>query len=228
MLAGGLGTRLRAEVPDVPKPMAPVGGRPFLEILLRKLSAGGIDRVVLSVGYRAESITDYFGRSFAGLKLEYAIEAKPLGTGGATRLALEFCDEDAVLVTNGDTFLDLDLAALQSALSSRDAAVLVAREVPDTSRYGRLIVQDDLIVGFVEKGVTGRGLVNAGTYYLRRDLLASIPSGTPFSLENEVLVPAVASRAVRAFVSEGTFIDIGIPEDYRRAQTLLAHFATGS
>ena len=112
VLAGGLGTRLRQVVPDLPKPMAPVAGRPFLEILLGALAAKGIDRVVLSVGHRADAITGHFGHRWNGLEIDYAVEATPLGTGGAVRLALGHCRHDPVLVVNGDTFLDLEVDAL--------------------------------------------------------------------------------------------------------------------
>jgi D-glycero-alpha-D-manno-heptose 1-phosphate guanylyltransferase len=225
VLAGGLGTRLRAAVPDLPKPMAPIAGRPFLEILLRALAARGVTRAVLSVGYRAEAIVSHFGHDFEGMRIEHAIEDEPLGTGGATRLALGLCDADPVLVTNGDTFLDLDLAALRAAWTGDDVPVLVAREVPDTSRFGRLVVRGDRIVGFAEKGASGPGLINAGTYLVRRDLLAGFQAGARFSLETDVLVPRAATGALRVFVTDGTFIDIGVPEDYARAQTLLARFA---
>ncbi|MFM1990459.1 MAG: hypothetical protein RJA99_3416 [Pseudomonadota bacterium] len=228
ILAGGLGTRLRAAVPDLPKPMAPVAGRPFLEILLRSLAARGVTRAVLSVGYRAEAITSYFGHAFEGMRIEHAVEHEPLGTGGATRLALGLCDADPVLVTNGDTFLDLDLDALRSAWTGDEVPVLVARQVPDAGRYGRLVVHGDRITGFTEKGASGPGLINAGTYLVRRDLLARFPVGARFSLETDVLVPLAVDGGLRVFVAEGTFIDIGVPDDYALAQTLLARYAATS
>jgi len=228
ILAGGLGTRLRATVPDLPKPMAPVAGRPFLEILLRSLASKGVTQAVLSIGYRAETIVSHFGNTFEGIKIKHVIESEPLGTGGATRLALEHCDQGPVLVTNGDTFLDLDLDSLSALWADDDVPVLVAREVTDASRFGRLMLRGNRIIGFTEKGVDGPGLINAGTYLVQRNLLSQFPAGTKFSLETDVLVPLASTGSLKAFVTDGTFIDIGIPEDYARAQTLLAGFANRS
>jgi D-glycero-alpha-D-manno-heptose 1-phosphate guanylyltransferase len=225
VLAGGLGTRLRQVVPDLPKPMAPVAGRPFLEILLGALAAKGIDRVVLSVGHRAEAITGHFGSRWHGLEIDYAIEATPLGTGGAVRLALSRCRHDPVLVVNGDTFLDLEVDALMRRWRADGAPVLVARAVPDTARFGRLTVDGDRLAGFAEKGVPGPGLINAGCYLVPRNLLAALPADRPFSLETDFLVPSGPGAGFSVFVSEGLFIDIGVPEDFTRAQSLLAPHA---
>ena len=212
-------------MPDLPKPMAPVAGRPFLEILLRSLAGKGVTRAVLSVGYRAEAITSHFGHSFEGMRIEHALEDEPLGTGGATRLALTLCDEDPVLVTNGDTFLDLNLDALRDAWAGDEIPVLVAREVTDTTRFGRLVIQGDRVVGFSEKGASGPGLINAGTYLVRKDLLESFPTGARFSLETDVLMPLAATGSIRFFSCDGVFIDIGVPDDYLKAQELLSRFA---
>jgi D-glycero-alpha-D-manno-heptose 1-phosphate guanylyltransferase len=228
VLAGGLGTRLRQVVPDLPKPMAPVAGRPFLEILLGALAAKGIDRVVLSVGHRAEAITGHFGSRWNGLEIDYAIEATPLGTGGAVRLALGRCRHDPVLVVNGDTFLDLEVDALMRRWQANGAPVLVARAVSDTARFGRLTVDGDRLSGFAEKGVPGPGLINAGCYLVPRNLLAALPADRPFSLETDFLVPRGPEAGFRVFVSEGLFIDIGVPDDFSRAQSLLAPYAGGA
>ncbi|MEI7444266.1 MAG: nucleotidyltransferase family protein [Burkholderiales bacterium] len=226
VLAGGLGTRLRQVVPDLPKPMAPVAGRPFLEILLTALAARGVDRVVLSVGHRAEAITGHFGTRWGGLEIEAAVEDTPLGTGGALRFALDRCRRDPVLVLNGDTFLDLDLEALARRWDTEGRPLIVARAVPDTARFGRLEAVDGQLAGFSEKGTAGPGLINAGTYLVPRDLLDAFPAGRPFSLETDYLVPRAVARGFGVFVSDGLFIDIGVPDDYARAQTLLAPFAS--
>jgi len=225
VLAGGLGTRLRSVVPELPKPMAPVAGRPFLEILLGSLQRKGVTRVVLSVGHRADAIVTHFAGGFRGLEIEPVLEHEPLGTGGAVRLALSHCRNDPVLVLNGDTFLDLDLDALRACWQADRAPVVVAREVADTARFGRLLIEDDRILRFAEKGLPGPGLINAGAYLLPRDLLEGFEPGQAFSLESDFFAPEAPRRLLRAHRSRGLFIDIGVPEDYARAQQLLAPYA---
>ena len=218
VLAGGQGTRLRQVLPDIVKPMAPVGGRPFLELLLLRLAAHGFTRVVLSLGYRAESISDHFGSSFTGMEIVHVVEEVPLGTGGGMRLAMEKCEGNHAFVFNGDTFLDLDIAALEARWQRSRSIIIVARKVPDTSRYGRLVVSGDKVTGFLEKGKAGPGLINAGCYVLPKGELDSFAEGHPFSFETDFLVAEVENRKMEYFVSNGYFIDIGIPDDYARAQ----------
>lgn len=222
VLAGGFGTRLRQVVADVPKPMAPIAGRPFLEILLGELAQKGFSRVVLSLGFMAEKISDHFGVRFAGLDIAYVEEDTPLGTGGATRLAATACTQEHVFVFNGDTYLDLEVDLLERQWQAKRHPIVVGRQVQDTTRYGRLVVDGDRITNFAEKGIEGPGLINAGCYVLATDALAQFPPNQPFSIETDYLVPEVARATVEVFVTEGGFIDIGIPEDYARAQTLLA------
>ena len=222
VLAGGFGTRLRQVVTDVPKPMAPIAGRPFLEILLGELAQKGFFRVVLSLGFMAEKISGHFGPRFAGLDITYVVEDTPLGTGGATRLAATVCTQDHVFVLNGDTYLDLEVDLLERQWQAKRHPIVVGRQVPDTTRYGRLVVDGDRITSFAEKGIAGPGLINAGCYVLATDALAQFPVNQSFSIETDYLVPEVARATVEVFVTEGVFIDIGIPEDYARAQTLLA------
>jgi D-glycero-alpha-D-manno-heptose 1-phosphate guanylyltransferase len=222
VLAGGFGTRLQQVVADVPKPMAPIAGRPFLEILLGSLARKGFARVVLSLGFMAEKISDHFGARFAGMDIAYVVEDTPLGTGGATRLAATACTQDHVFVFNGDTYLDLEVGRVEQRWQAKRHPIVVGRQVPDTLRYGRLVVDGDRISSFAEKGIAGSGLINAGCYVLATDSLARFPLGQPFSLETDYLVPEVARATVEVFVTDGMFIDIGIPEDYARAQTPLA------
>lgn len=222
VLAGGLGTRLRQVVADVPKAMAPVAGRPFLEILLTTLAGKGFTRVVLSLGYLSEQIVRHFGDRYADMELVYEIEDTPLGTGGALRAALERCTGEHVFVFNGDTFLDLEVTEVVSQLSRDAGPIIVARDVPDTSRYGRLDVESGRVRGFMEKGVAGPGLINAGCYVLPRHCLDAFTLGQPFSLESDYLAHAVTQEHVGVFVTRGYFIDIGVPDDYTRAQTELA------
>lgn len=226
VLAGGFGTRLAAVVPDLPKPMAPVCGRPFLELLLGALQAKGVRRVVLSLGYRAEIIERHFGQNWRGLEIECEVETTPLGTGGAMRRGLARCRGDAALVVNGDTLLDVELDALVGRWQRVRQPLLVACRVPDTARYGRLDVgADDRLVGFAEKGVAGPGWINSGHYLLPRGLLEQAGLPDRFSFETDFVAPRLAQLGIEVFRSQGDFIDIGVPDDYQRAQTALARWA---
>lgn len=222
ILAGGFGTRLRETVPDLPKPMAPISGKPFLEILLDDLARKGFKRVVLSLGYKANVIIAHFGERFAGLDIAYVVEDAPLGTGGAVRLAMTQCTSDPIFILNGDTFLDLETDAVALLWQKHRHPIIVARAMADTARYGRLLVEGGRVTGFTEKGVSGPGLINAGCYVLGAGQLNAWPLNVPFSLEADYFTQAVRAEPVDVFETQGLFIDIGIPEDFLRAQTLLA------
>ena len=225
VLAGGMGTRLRAVVPDSPKPMAPVAGRPFLELLLRSLAAKGFTRTILSTGYMADKISGHFGSCFAGLELDYSVESKPLGTGGAVSQASRLVREDHFFVFNGDTFLDLDVRAVDAMWYRARKPVIVAREVEDAERYGRLETEGGYVVRFTGHGQAGPGLINAGCYVFQADQFSGVEPGARFSLETDFLAPLVERTAVALHVASGLFIDIGVPSDYARAQHLLAGLA---
>jgi len=222
ILAGGFGTRLRQMVPDLPKPMAPVAGCPFLEILLTSLASKGFSRVVLSLGYRADIVVGHFGETFAAMDLTYEIEDTPLGTGGAVRRALGKCSEDHVFVFNGDTFLDLEVAEVEAHWLMHKVPIIVGREVPDTARYGRLEIEHGRINGFCEKGISGPGIINAGCYVFAPNILDSFTPGNRFSLEMDFLSSAVKTQRFDLYLSRGYFIDIGEPEGFTRAQVELA------
>lgn len=222
VLAGGFGTRLRQVVPDLPKPMAPVAGRPFLEIVLSTLARKGFTRIVFSLGFMSEKIITHFGNRYSGMELVYEVEPQPLGTGGAVRAALARCETDHVFVFNGDTYLDLEVAELESLWQSRHHPVIVARNVPDTTRFGRVELCDGWISAFLEKGMTGPGLINAGCYVLPRHALDDFPLNQAFSLETEYFAKNLHSVRFDCFVTHGSFIDIGVPDDYALAQTVLA------
>ena len=221
VLAGGFGTRLKKVVSNVPKPMALIAGRPFLEVLLSSLAHKGFRRIILSLGYMADKISHHFGSSFAGVDLTYVIEKQPLGTGGGIRLAMEQVDSDHVFVFNGDTFLDLEVAKVQQQWEADKRPLIVGREVVDTGRYGRLLVSHGVTTGFTSNGETGPGLINAGCYVLRKHQLDVFPTGVHFSIESDYLGPAITAKEFNIFITSGFFIDIGIPEDFLKAQTVL-------
>ena len=222
VLAGGLGSRLQHVLPDLPKPMAPISGRPFLEILLGTLATKGIDRVILSLGFMAEKISNYFGLNYAGMELIYVVEDKPLGTGGALRLATEMCKQDHFFVFNGDTYLDLDIDKLDQQWKQNKKPIIVARQVDNTSRYGRLLIENDRIIGFTEKDKNGLGYINAGCYVLNQGQLDGFELNQAFSLELDYLAKVVIDSPFDVFVTSGQFIDIGVPEDYQLAQNVLS------
>ena len=223
LLVGGMGTRLRSVVPFSPKPLASVGDRPFLSLLVRQLQASGVRHLVMCTGYLAEQIESAFGDGREwGVSIEYSRESEPLGTAGAVRLAQERvrgCEN--FLVLNGDSFLDLDLARLMRFHHEHAAiATMAVVRVEDAARYGTVRVDDaHRVCGFTEKtGANAPGLVNAGIYTFRRQIFDFIPAG-PASLERDVF-PRLLEAGIYAFEQRGMFIDIGTPEDYARAQQL--------
>jgi D-glycero-alpha-D-manno-heptose 1-phosphate guanylyltransferase len=229
VLAGGLGTRLAGRLSNLPKPMAPVAGRPFLEILLNQLARAGCTRVVLSVGHLHEVIAQHFGAEFRGMRVDYAIENAPLGTGGAIRAALEQVRADSVLVLNGDTFLDADYAAMLRFHQQEATSLTIAvTHCADAARYGGVVIRGTSeglrLTGFKEKGRTGAGWINAGAYALRKDLNWPAGLAQKFSFETDLLMPHIDALAPAAFPVTGFFLDIGVPEDLDRAQTELVRF----
>jgi len=227
VLAGGLGTRLRSVVSDRPKPMAEVGGRPFLDLVLRNLrGVPGIGTVVLAVSHMAERIVEeYADRSDLGFRIDFSVETTPLGTGGAIRNALSKARASTLVVTNGDTFVEVGWEALLRAhRDARADLTVVLRMVDDAGRFGRVETDSrGRIVAFHEKGPAGSpGRINAGVYVLARAAIERLPDGVPASLEKDV-VPDLLARGsiVCGFPTDGRFIDIGIPESYRGAADYL-------
>jgi len=220
VLAGGFGTRLKGVVPDLPKVMAKIAGRPFLEILFDEFARKGFGRIVLSLGEMAEKIIAHFGNDYAGMQIAYSIEDRPLGTGGALRLALGMFNGDHVFVFNGDTYLDLEVDAIENHWQVNRQPIIVCRSVADASRYGRVNLDGSglRLAGFSEKGTTGPGLINVGCYVFNQGQLDAFPAGSTFSLEVDYLAKVVRETPFDVFITSGYFIDIGIPEDYARAQ----------
>ena len=226
VLAGGLGTRLRAAVPDLPKPMAPVGGRPFLEHLLDYWVRQGVTRFVLAVGYKREAVAAHFGPAHRGVPVNYAIEDQPRGTGGGLLLArASLAAAGSFLVLNGDTFFEVSLEALQKFhVANRADATLALFRSPQQGRYtGIRIDQAGRILSLASAGERGQP-ANGGVYIMERGLLdgGHWQTSAPLSLEEDILRDALAGEK-RLFGLEcsGRFIDIGVPEDYARAGELL-------
>ncbi|WP_345972451.1 D-glycero-D-manno-heptose 1-phosphate guanosyltransferase [Sulfurimonas diazotrophicus] len=218
VLAGGLGTRLRSVVSELPKPMAPVGGKPFLEYIFQYLKKNGIERIVLSVGYKWESIRDYFGEEYEGMALIYSVEDEPLGTGGAIKKAFESVKSENVFIINGDTFFDVPLQTLNDQLNPDSKLLLSLKRMHRFDRYG--CVESDStgkVTAFTEKGYRESGNINGGVYLASADLFESFDLDEKFSFE-AFMEEYFDALGVRAVVFDGYFIDIGIPEDYSRAE----------
>lgn len=230
ILAGGLGTRLRPVLSERPKAMAEFNGRPFLEHQLDLLKAGGMQDVLLCVGYMAEAISGYFGDGAQwGLRIRYSVDPSPLGTGGALKLAEPLLDETFLLL-NGDTFLSCDLSALEEhhRVNQADVTLAVSR-ADDASGYGSVEVgADGRATGFREKAVGAYpGYVNAGLYVMSKSLLADVPANRPVSLERDLLNEWVHTRRVFTLQLEGPFVDIGTPEGYEQFARLAASGRVG-
>jgi D-glycero-alpha-D-manno-heptose 1-phosphate guanylyltransferase len=227
ILAGGLGTRLRSVVSDVPKPMAPVGGRPFLEYQLEYWINQGISRFVLSVGYRHEAITEHFGSRYKGVQLEYAVEEQPLGTGGGLLLAAEKLKQDTpFLLLNGDTYFEADWNVLDACAVEHDADWCFSLfKTSEKGRYMGIEMSDQGLITSLKSGVEqGPRLANGGVYWVHpRALSGDWRSGERLSLEDDLFPQALAAgRRILGIEFRGTFIDIGVPDDYHRAPSLLA------
>lgn len=221
ILAGGFGTRLQNVVKDLPKPMAPVNGRPFLTYIFNYLIDYQYNKVVLSVGYLHEKIEAFFGTHYKSLTIDYAVETEPLGTGGGILFAMSKCTTDNVLVINGDTMFKVDLDAFERFHEEKGGLLsIVLREVEDVSRYGNVTISDDnMIALFIEKQVSfGRGYINGGVYLINRKLFEKYPQPQKFSFEKDLMTKFYTQELFYAMPSDGYFIDIGIPEDYARAQ----------
>lgn len=228
ILAGGLGTRIREVVGDVPKPLAPVGGRPFLDILLAYLDRySSVGRVVLAVGHRADRIVArYGGGPRYRFAMSFSVEETLLGTGGAVRKALAVAASRAILVMNGDTFVEVDVDELVGFHRRHGmAATVVARRVEDAGRYGTMRIDGaGRVTSFEEKRESaGAGTINAGVYVLDRRLFDDVPQDRVVSLERDLL-PLWIDRGIYAFPTAGRFIDIGVPDSYRRAPAYLKEF----
>jgi len=217
VLAGGLGTRLQSVVSDVPKPMAPIGTKPFLEYILKYLKKNGINRVVLSVGYKWETIQNYFGNEYDDMELVYSVENEPLGTGGAIKKALEKIEEQEVYIVNGDTFFDVDLKKL--VLTNDSRIILALKKMHNFDRYGCVESDENgYVTNFTEKEFREVGNINGGIYLAKKDLFEAYTLDDKFSFE-EFMQKEYMNLRIISKVFDSYFIDIGIPEDYVKAQS---------
>lgn len=219
ILAGGLGTRLSSVVSDVPKCMAPVNGEPFLNYILNYLEDQNCDHVILSLGYRHEAVTEWLRTKAFMFKISWVIEQEPLGTGGGIKRALNKSKEQQVFILNGDTIFRVDLKNMLTVVDEKTKAVIALKPMERFERYGAVQLDDKgYIKAFEEKKLIESGLINAGVYLLNKDTadLKSFPD--KFSFEKDFLEQESAKHTLKGCISIDYFIDIGVPEDYERAQ----------
>ncbi len=218
ILCGGMGTRLKEITGDLPKPMVEIGGRPFLDYMLRMLAKSGFEHVVLAVGYRSDVIRDYFGESRYGILIDFAFEDEPLGTGGGIRNALTLCEQDRIFILNGDT---LAMVPFQEVMEHhRSDITICGKWMDDCGRYGILEVDSGMrITAFREKESNRSGYINTGVYLVDREVIAC--DRKHFSFEKDFLEVKTHELDMRMFSFTGFFIDIGVPDDCRRALEIL-------
>lgn len=225
ILAGGFGSRLRSVVPNLPKPLAPIHGMPFLHYLLEDLKSQGVRRTVISTGYLAEIIEARLGHQHGPMEILYSREDAPLGTGGALKLAIDrFGLNKEVLALNGDTYFPAPLEHMLSVLRKTPSAhfAIALKRLPYADRYGTVELAKNGTIGcFVEKGLKRDGLINGGIYALRTKVFDAIAPGEFFSLETTLLVPLAETGSLVGLPFDAPFIDIGMPEDYARASQVV-------
>jgi D-glycero-alpha-D-manno-heptose 1-phosphate guanylyltransferase len=220
LLAGGLGTRLRSVVAELPKCMAPVAGKPFLAHITAYLQRQGVEKLIFAIGYKSQAIIDFIETEQSAFSVQFSTETEPLGTGGAIQLACKKATEKNVLVVNGDTLFDINLKALLQFHEANDAdCTLSLKPMQDFERYG--VVETDeagRVQSFKEKQYYAEGLINGGVYALNAERLLAEALPEKFSFEKDYLEALYKKRRICALVQDAYFIDIGIPEDYARAQ----------
>jgi len=218
ILAGGMGTRLQPVVADLPKCMAPVAGKPFLYYLLNTLETAGFQHIIFALGYKYEAIEKWLANYKTSLPLTSVVEDIPLGTGGAVKMALSHATQTSVFVFNGDSYLQLDYRAmLDSHIEKKALATIALKKMFRFDRYGKVELNNDSqIIHFGEKQYCETGFINGGVYVIDRNSLEKLPD--KFSLEKDFFEPQAGIGNLAGFPTQGYFIDIGIPEDYLRAQ----------
>ena len=220
ILAGGLGTRLRSAVADLPKCMAPVDGLPFIRFVIGYLKKEGIENFIFSLGYKSEAIIHYTDANYKDLHKKYVIETKPLGTGGAIKAACKEVEEKNVIVVNGDTLFTININQLSQFHETQAADCTIAlKEMQDFDRYGAVeLNSDNSIKAFKEKQFCKKGTINGGVYALAVSSLLTDEYPEVFSFEKEWLEKNTGIKKLFGVIYDDYFIDIGIPEDYQRFQ----------
>jgi D-glycero-alpha-D-manno-heptose 1-phosphate guanylyltransferase len=219
ILAGGLGTRLRSVVSEVPKVMAPVAGKPFLHYIIKKLIDEDVSRIILAVGYKHEIIKDFISQSNYKAEFIFSIEHEPLGTGGGIKLALELVTDPHVFIINGDSFFDCGLDSLMMQHLQYDADISLAlKPMKHFERYGTVELEENRIIQFNEKKFCRQGLINAGVYVIKNNIFQGLDLPKIFSMEKEIFEERTTTLKIMGFTFTDYFIDIGVLEDFEKAQ----------
>ncbi len=220
ILAGGLGTRLRSVVSELPKCMAPVNGKPFLAYVIDHLQKQGIRDFILSVGYKHEAIVEFVNAQYPMLNVQYSIEEEPLGTGGAIKLSCKYATDENIVVTNGDTLYAVNIKQLSDFhLQCNAECTLSLKPMRGFDRYGVVELNDNSsIASFKEKQFYAEGLINGGVYVLNKERFLQEELPQKFSFEKDYMEKLYSERQMFGMVQDEYFIDIGIPEDFHRAQ----------
>lgn len=222
LLAGGLGTRLHAVTGDkYPKCLAEINHKPFIHYLIDSLSAQGVTRFIFAVSHHAELVKTAINKSYPALDVDFSYENEPLGTGGAIKQALSSVKGTEALIVNADSFMEFNLADFIAFSNKNDANLsIVCIKVADIQRFGAVNAKDNKLIGFLEKGGSGSGYINAGIYLINCEKVSLEDLGTKFSFEKDVL--EAGDIDVFTYMTEGLFFDIGTPEDFAGAQNLVA------
>lgn len=221
ILAGGLGTRLRSVVSDFPKVLAPVNNKPFLHYILEKANQQNITHVVLSTGYMHEKIEKFVAEKHSKKDISFAIEDEPLGTGGAIVNALMKCKTDEILILNGDSFFNIDYHLFYHHHNHHKSEFSIAlKPMKDFNRYGTVETDANRkITAFHEKRQMTEGLINAGIYIVNKPCFLELNWPLKFSMEKDYMEKYNQSTHMYGFSYDDYFIDIGIPEDFEKAQS---------
>ncbi|HQX42926.1 MAG: HAD-IIIA family hydrolase [Saprospiraceae bacterium] len=223
VLAGGFGTRLQHLIPDTPKCLAPVGGKPFIDYLIQHLVTEKMDKFIFSLGYKSDMVESYIKTKFPHLNCEFCVESKPLGTGGAIIYSLGKCTSDQVFILNADTFYPISFDSFYKFYQKNKSGICIAlKPIVEPDRYGTVMMDDQhKIVQFLEKKYSPYGLINGGIYLIDRKWILEFELPEIFSFETEILQKYTTTENIFGMVQDVPFLDIGIPSDYEKAQTFL-------
>jgi D-glycero-alpha-D-manno-heptose 1-phosphate guanylyltransferase len=222
ILAGGMGTRLHPITHDrIPKVLAEVSGKPFIHWLLRYLKNQGINKVIIAVHHLADQVQTFVGDNFNGMEISYSLETIPMGTGGASRIAIEHSGFSLIWLLNGDTWFPVNLKSMWSwHQKSGNQITIAVKKLYDFNRYGSITMDPKgRITGFREKQTVKEGYINGGIYLMETEVLKSFATGTIFSLEHDLFERRVGELKMGGYKSKARFIDIGRPEDYHLIQS---------
>lgn len=229
ILAGGSGSRIASLLPGVPKILAPIDSRSFIDILMQEYIGHGILHFIFSLGHLQEQVVKYLEDHYPEIRKTYVAESTPLGTGGALLQAMQHAESSYPLVVNGDTLFRIDVNALMDLhLGSEAYCTLALKPVDNTARYGAVVTDASArVISFQEKGSAGPGYINGGIYVVSRDHFLSSSHPEKFSFEMH-LQASTKEKRIFGLTSPGYFIDIGIPEDYERAKQELGGHSSGT